>query len=249
VTLARDLSDRTIARLVDRHGLRELRGDAGGPYLPLPGQAPGAEGVCRVWEGDIVERVVYVGLGFPPADLDSHMVFAFTPADSLVPHFTLDSVQAGGMRAFHLDLIPRVDLGSQLRYLDHVFGPLTEPYMAGRAIAGLSEAELSPRQLALMSPWMLAYRANDDAFTAIEEFVNTYMDHWSELLDAGVPAAVVEGMDGPQIAERDGRNRAALFNPDVDPVWGKIEPLIGGEAGEHIRDLLRGAELRTGSVL
>jgi hypothetical protein len=248
VTLARDLADRTIARLVDRHGLREQEGDAGGPYLPLPGQVPGAEGTCRVWAGDAVERVVYVGLGFPPAELDSHMVFAFTPAESLVPHFTLDSVQASGMRAFHLDLVPRVDLGSQLNYLDHVFAPLTGPYEKGRTLPGLTEADLSPRQLALMSPWMLAYRADDAAFTAIEEFVHAYLDHWGELLDEGVAAATVEGMVSSEIAERDRRNRTALFNPDVDPVWAKIEPLIGAEAGEHIRELLRGAELRTGSV-
>ena len=68
----------------------------------------------------------------PPIQLDSHMMFAFTPSDSAVPHFTLDSVRAGDHHAFHLDLIPRLDLGAHLAYMDACFTPLTPTFDWGK---------------------------------------------------------------------------------------------------------------------
>ena len=58
----------------------------------------------------------------------------------------------GEQYAFHLDLIPRVDLGANLDYMNAVFNPLTGIFTEACAIEGLSPAEISPRQKALMSP-------------------------------------------------------------------------------------------------
>jgi len=242
VTLARDLSHSTVERIVDRFGLTEVTAADGGALLPLPGPMPGAGGECRVWHGDRVETMVYVGLAFPPANLDSHMLFAFTPGDSAVPHFTVDSVMSGPTFAFHLDLIPRADLGAHLAYMDAVYAPITDVFEAGRAIEGLSAAALSPRQLALMSPWMLAYRATEEAFSQIDSAVLAYFDHWTKLLDNGLPSDALEHIEESALRVRDRNNRAALFNPDVDPVWNQINPLIGDEASARIRALLRGEE-------
>lgn len=244
MTLAGDLSERTLARVLDRFPVREITGEDGGAYLPLPGPMPEAGGVCRVWEGDgDVQRIVYVGIAFPPAGLDSHMIFAFGRSTTAIPHFTLDSIAAPGMYAFHLDLIQRVDLGANLGYMDAVYGELTEHYRKAQELEGLSEAELSPRQYALMSPWMLASRADETSFTAIEDHVQTYFDRWAKLVENGLPPEADHGLDGDQLARRDQRNRDALFNPDVDPVWAQIEPIIGADASTRIREVLRGHDL------
>lgn len=237
MALARTLCEGTLERIVERFSLDEVTTD-GGPYLPLPAPMPGAGGECRIWTGEAIERMVYVGLAFPPAGLDSHMLFAFPPTGSPIPAFTLDSIDAADTHAFHLDLIPRADLGAELAYMDAVYGPLTESFEAGRATEGLSEAHLTPRQLALMSPWMLAYRATEAAFRQIETYVQAYLDHWAKLVENGLPDAVAGGLDAGRIAERDRRNRAALFNPEVDPVWNQIAPMIGEDAGARIRALL-----------
>lgn len=242
LTLARDLSHSTLQRIVERFDLTEQTGSDGGAFIPLPGPMPGAGGECRIWSGKEIERMVYVGLAVPPANLDSHMLFAFPPTDGPLPHFTLDSIAAGPGYAFHLDLIPRVDLGANLSYMDAVFGPLTETFDAGRAIEGLGAAHLSPRQLALMSPWMLAYRATEPAFRAIEGCVQSYLDHWTKLLENGLPATITDDLDPAGLATRDQRNRAALFNPEVDPVWNQIRPLIGDENVARIINLLMGKD-------
>lgn len=241
-SLPRALWDGTLNRIVERFGLEEVPGADGGPWLALQSQAPmyqGSVGGTRLFRGEPLFQVVTSNIVVPPIGLDSHMLFAFAPSASPVPHFTLDSVRAGDHYAFHLDLIPRVDLGARLAYMDHCFTPLTEAYERGEAMEGLSRAQLSPRQHAIMSPWMLAKRATREAFGGIDALVLDYLEHWFRLVDEGVPADALDGIDRAALTDRDRRNKAIIFNRDVDKVWDQITPLVGREAAERQIALLR----------
>ena len=197
-------------------------------------------GAHRVLAGGGV-TLVYVGMTVEAFGLDSHMVFAFTAPDSPVPHFTLDAVLAGPHYAFHLDLIPRLDPGASLAYLDHCFVPLSDAYEAAAGIDGLTPAHLSRRQWQLMSAWMLAHRADEAGFAAIGPTVAAYRDHWLGLVRDGVPEEALGGATAAALAERDRRNRAAVFNPDVDPVWAQVDRLLGADTSASIRASLRDA--------
>ncbi|WP_420638458.1 hypothetical protein [Candidatus Poriferisocius sp.] len=198
-------------------------------------------GTHRVLSRSKVATLVYVGMTVEAFGLDSHMCFAFAPPTSAVPHFTVDSVLAGPHYAFHLDMIPRVDAGANLAYIDHCYGPLTETHAATQEIPGLTPAHLSPRQWQLMSAWMLAHRADEDAFAAVFPAVAAYRDHWLGLVDHGVPDEVTGGATPDRLDERDARNRGAIFNPDVDPVWARVDQLIGPDASADIRHSLLNA--------
>lgn len=191
-----------------------------------------------MFTGKGIHRIVAVSITVPAIGLDSHMIFAFTPASSGVPHFTVDSVQAGEHMAFHLDLIPRLDLAVNLAYMDWAYGGLTETFTASTAIEGLTAAQITPRQRAVMSPWMIVNRATPEAFSHVEPLVLTYLNHWLGLLDAGTPDALGTATDGQILAQRDKANRAVIFDPDVDKVWNQIRGLIGHDAVEAIRALL-----------
>jgi hypothetical protein len=223
VTLAKDLCQGTVDAIVAHTGLVEAQTvDLVSPMQPTP------VGVMRTWTGGKgVAKAVYCGLAVEAIGLDSHMVFAFTDTDSLVPHFTLDSVFGQGSHAFHLDLIPRVELASNLAYIDRVYAPLTSTFEDVQSRAGLSAAAIGPRQRAMMSPWMCVNRATDEAFLGMGEVVETYRDHWFGLLDDGLPTDLAAPVD---LKSRDDRNRAALFSRDVDPVWSTIERLIGDQS-------------------
>ena len=239
------LFDTTLQRLVDTLGLEEQHGENGGAYLPLVSQLPmvqGEVGSVRLFTGDPLFRVVTCSLAVEPIQLDSHMLFAFTPGSSAVPHFTLDSVKAGEHFAFHLDLIPRLDLGSHLAYMDEVFGPLTPSYEEGVGIEGLSRAHLSPRQYAIMSPWMMANRASEPAFSSIEKTVEAYQRHWFSLLQNGVSQEAIDGVSPAELAARNLRNKRIIFDPEVDPVWERITGMIGAEAVAAQRALLIGED-------
>ena len=197
-------------------------------------------GAHRVLDGERAS-LVYVGMTVEAFGLDSHMVFAFSPPHSPVPHFTVDSVLAGPFYAFHLDLIPRVDPGAHLGYLRHCYEPLTEAHDGAARIEGLTPAHLSPLQWQLMSAWMLAHRADEASFAAIGPTVAAYRDHWVGLARGGVPEEALDGIGPAELAERDWRNRAAVFNPEVDPVWAQVDRLLGPETSASIRESLRTA--------
>ena len=241
----RALWEEILNRIVERFSLAEATADNGGPWLPLYSQAPmyeGRVGETRLFRGEPLFQVVTTSLVVPPIQLDSHMLFAFTPSAGAVPHFTLDSVRAGDHHAFHLDLIPRADLGACLEYMDHCFTPLTAAFERGEAMEGLSRAHLSPRQYAIMSPWMLAKRATVEAFSGIGGLVDDYLDHWFRLVEEGVPERALKGIGAGELIERDRRNKAIIFNRDVDRVWDQITPLVGRDAAETQIALLRAVD-------
>ncbi|MFD3807650.1 hypothetical protein ACFWSF_26065 [Streptomyces sp. NPDC058611] len=202
--------------------------------------APHPVGSVRYFRGDgqgAVDAVVTVSLVVPAFGLDSHMVFAFGAADGPLPHFTLDSVQAGGGYAFHLDLVQRVDLAVSPAYADLLYGPLTAPFARASEISGLTPAAISPRQRSLMSPWMLVHRADETALRAITPIAEEYLAHWLELARAFPADAAAEAKEG-DAALRDRRLRQALFSREIDPVWAQVDRLLGPAATDGLRGLL-----------
>ena len=243
-SLPQQLSDNTLDAIVSHFALQEVAGKAGGPYLPLFSQLPmvqGQVGAVRVFRAGTqspaaLTQVVTCSIVVPAMQLDSHMIFAFTDSQSAIPHFTLDSVKAGEHYSFHLDLIPRVDLAEHTAYMTAVFGPLTAIFEQAEAIKGLSPAHVSPTQRATMSPWMLVHRADEAAFSEFTPFVQQYLEYWQQLIANGVTSPV----SPERLQARDKANRAAIFSPQVDPVWHRIDGLIGEASGQQLRALLQG---------
>jgi hypothetical protein len=248
--MSADLCLGTVDAIVARLGLNEVLVDGDQPFRvlrsPMVPDAP--VGALRVFRREGVCDLLYVGLTVSMIGLDSHMLFAFTPPHSPVPHFTLDSVAGAAgpppapgtppgptVYAFHLDLIPKVDLGAHLGYLRHCFEPLTPLRAAAQQVAGLSPAHLSPTQYAVMSAWMLVHRADEAAFAEVPAHVAAYRDHWFDLVDNGVPDDVLDGLTAADLAARDTANRAIVFDPTVDPVWARVAQLIGHDESEVVR--------------
>ena len=232
MSLPLQLSLGTLDKIKNRFGLTEI----GSPKISLSSpMSPEPVGSLRLFSGDKVHKMVYIGLVVPPIGLDSHMIFAFTKPESHIPHFTLDSVMAGPYFAFHLDLIPRADLGANLKYMNAVFDNLTPIFEEAKKIEGLTAAQLGPKRYALMSPWMLAYRASESAFEQIQTPVNGYLDHWFNLVENGISDEAIPSGD---FAARDQLNRDAIFNPEVDKVWAQVSRLVGEEMSNTLRGVL-----------
>jgi hypothetical protein len=246
MSLSGELCLGTVQAIVDKLGLEEQPGGSTPERLvlhsPMVPDAP--VGCMRLWRRAGVADLAYVALTVPMVQLDSHMLFAFTSPESPVPHFTLDSIAGAPGEdgdptfAFHLDLIPKADLGAHLGYLRHCFEPLSPIREEAGANPGLTAAHLSPTQYAVMSAWMLVHRATEDAFRGIGDTVAAYRDHWFGLVADGIPAEVLDGLTPAQIAARDVANRAIVFNPSVDPVWARVTQLVGEEQSEAVRSTL-----------
>lgn len=242
MTPAAQLSFSTLEKIQQRFRLTET----GSPFLTLNNRmSPTPVGAMRLFSGPLISKLVYIGLSVPAIRLDSHMLFAFTAADSAVPHFILDTVGPGAGYAFHLDLIPRVDLAVNPAYLSTVYQPLSTELERVRRIQGLSAAPLAPRQHALMSPWTMVYRATETAFAQISETVDCYLNHWISLMELGVTAGITLGGDAASLAERDRLYRTALFNPEVDPVWLQMEQLTNAETAARMQQVLTSQTVET----
>ena len=253
-TQAHKLSMRALDILLKRFPELRERTDASGVYELMLDSEGKPCGKVRLFEGERIARLVYICIdhtmvarhvpGNPLGRVDSHMIFAFTPANSAVPHFTLDSIfshvppMPEPVLAYHLDMIPRVDLGAHLAYMDRVYGgEVNDAYAKTRATPGFVTPSLTPRQLALMSPWMLAHRATPEAFAQIP--LEIYLERFCDLVETGIPSSCVTAHAREGLAERDSLNRSILFNPEVDPVWSQVERVIGAETGVRLRALLR----------
>jgi hypothetical protein len=233
------LSDRTMAALAGVDELVTVR-----EKVLTGAMSPAPAGTLTVLRGERIAKVVRIGLTVDRIGMDSHMIFAFTGADSAVPHFTLDSVQAGGYLAYHIDLVPRADLGAHLEYVNAVFQPLTPVFEEVRERFGPSTAAIGPRQHAMMSPWMLVNRADEEHFAAMDGYLDRYFEHWRDLLAKGVPDDVRATLADTDLAARDARNRAALFSPEVDPVWANVARPLGDDQAEELRAELLTNDLR-----
>ena len=233
-TLSETISMHVLKRLQKEVGLEEIfaEGTKDKPYLsvvPPAGPFAGTE-TCqlRVIRGKAksgVSKVVYNRLYLPQMGMDAHMVFAFTDKNSPVPHFTLDAVRHPGkdtQHAFHLDLIPRLDLGSDIEYLDESYGPLTkvrEEFVKANE-KGLFEAALTLRQYAVMSPWMLANQASDATFKALTPVADAFISQWLALLKKGYSKDLQARLDKIDHTVRDRRHRQRSFQPRRGPRMG-----------------------------
>ena len=258
-TLAGKISRQTLDRIVGHFGLEEVHGEDAGPFLPLVSPAFGntSVGAFRLWHGgDRLQKVVYTGITVDPIGIDSHMIFAFTKRDSIVPTFTLDSVytrmppgadpnfsDGGDMYAFHLDLVPRCDLGVNKVYLSRVYDALTEIQAGVLAADGVFPAQLSPTQRAIMSPWMLAQRTTARAYSeSVFPAAEAYTSHWLALVDHGLED-ISSDIRGEAGASRDAANRELIFNRDIDPVWNKIDQMLGPEVSDLMISVLRNQQV------
>ena len=205
---------------------------AGGGALPLG--ADGQLGAFRLWTGERVRRLVHVGVTTPDG-MDAHMLVAQTPAGSAVPHLGVDVMRFPDGYAEFVDLIPRLDLVAHREYVERVYGDLDPHYEKFAADPAARVVPMPPSMLAYYSPWML-HHMGLPALDSIAKSVGTYVERFIELARdglAGVPVPAPE-----ELAARDRLHRGVLFDPDFDPVWRQVEPLLGAPAVTTIRETL-----------
>jgi hypothetical protein len=155
--------------------------------------------------------------------LESHSVAVFTAPESPVPHFVLDSVRVGSKVTFHVDLLPKRDLGIALAYLDRCFAPLNDVRAELDADPRFVQGSAPLRQRALSSPWLAQYEVEPELLGTAMGFIERYFRHWSSLLrsDAGELASA------PDVAARDRQHRKLFFSREVDPAWSMLDRALG----------------------
>lgn len=213
---------RVVSRVIEQLGRLDIAPDS--PKWETLRGGQGNVGELRTYRGRRgVQHVVCAHLNPPAPPMDSHMAVVFTDPGSPVPHLVVDAVAFGERASFHVDLLPKVDLGVSPAYLAHCFAPL-DGLVARMAEDGrLTPGTVPLGQQALLTPWSATYQVAPADLPVAMEYTQAYFDHWSSLLTGAWPAAATDEVD-PQIAAgRSAKLRASLFSRAVDPVWGMLD--------------------------
>ncbi|HAM24342.1 MAG TPA: hypothetical protein DHW34_00500 [Actinobacteria bacterium] len=244
----REVVRSVLARVIAETGVTEVLAEDGSPALPLTGAGGPLEGVSigafHEYTRDDGLRLVYSELSVDAFGMDTHQLYAFTPAGSAVPHLFVDSAispNTDGTFHFGLDLAPRVDLGSHLDYSEAVYGPLTTPRSEALSQPGVEPVpSLGPLQWSIRSPWMVAAITDPAALRSLTGITDLYVTQWLALLANGLGSEVENTITDEPVELRDRRNREAMFSPRTNPVWGLLDKLVGAEAAQAMKDLLVG---------
>jgi hypothetical protein len=214
------LVQRTHGRLVDEVAFHRV--DSGS-----------ACGGLRVYEG--AARVIDSRLTLDDVGIDSVMVHAFAPSTTTSPHLLSDlACMPDGRWHFHVDLLPRVDLMTHPDYLDGVYPPLEQHFLAATGLPG-SEPMAVPRRLrALGSAWLVGVVAAASDEPVLTDTHDHYAQRFLDLLDDPP-----EPVDPDQQIARDRAHRRSLFDEATDPVWDVLNGIIGKVSVDGILEAIR----------
>ena len=210
-----------VARIVDAVDL----GEVGSPYVSLRADessiAAGAGppprlGAVRVWvnsHADGFEKLVHLHVF--SARMTSHALFAFTAADSAVPHFSLgiSATDGSAVAGFHVDLVSKVPhAAAPAEFAEAVYGPLAETRASVVAkLGGAGAVELSPVQREVMSRALIALRAAEGSAAPLAvSAVHVYLNHWLHLHRHR--ASLAPGCAPAELHRQDAMMRALLFS-------------------------------------
>ena len=210
-----------VARIVDAFDLAEV----GSPYVSLRADessiAAGAGppprlGAVRVWvnsHADGFEKLVHLHVF--SARMTSHALFAFTAADSAVPHFSLgiSATDGSAVAGFHVDLVSKVPhAAAPAEFAEAVYGPLAETRASVVAkLGGAGAVELSPVQREVMSRALIALRAAEGSAAPLAvSAVHVYLNHWLHLHRHR--ASLAPGCAPAELHRQDAMMRALLFS-------------------------------------
>ena len=197
-------------------------------------------GLLKVYRGKApVEYIITSSLYIEEMGMESYMLMAFAEPGSALPHFAFDAMTNSERGAFHVDYIPRLDLGIYPQYSKQVFEPLNEALDTLKANPDFSPGDGGRLLLSMLSPWTGLFQATPDKLAGGSTLIDHYLQHWFSLINTGVSTTV----SSKALADRDQQHRLALYNEENDMLWGLLKNLIGEKDRDLILSLLRG-ELR-----
>ena len=235
------LFEQVFKRFKQQLAVTELTADKGHCFQAFTHTETGKPaGMLKVYRGKApVEYIITSSLYVEEMGMESYMLMAFVDPGSAIPHFAFDAMTNSERGAFHVDFIPRLDLGTHPQYSKQVFEPLNDALDTLKADPDFSPGDGGRLLLSMLSPWTGLFQTTPDKLAGGAMLVDRYLQHWFTLIDQGVSTTV----DSEALANRDRLHRLALYNEENDMLWGLLKNLIGEKDRDLILSLLRG-ELR-----
>lgn len=234
----------TYAEIVERIAAAEgLRAVLVEPLLDSDSRAPIGE--VATLEGMNVDKAVGMDLRLDDGrrPLWKRVFHVFSRTSSLIPHLALEwsgSDDAPSEITVLVDLLPRIDLAVNLDYVDEVYGPLTAARDSLLEAADFAVEAVPPRRAIALSPWRISGTFPAEQLTEVAPVVERYTERWLSINSGGVGASVDPlARDQARLIQHDRFHRNALFDPDSDPFWERVDRALGLDGAAALRLTLR----------
>jgi hypothetical protein len=211
----------------------ELRPDASvkdfQPYHGLPGT--GATGSQFTFSGPEIDWFVHSWIGNPQYGFCNIHITVWLGPQINIPHFGLAIATVPDV-FFYMDYIPRVDLMTDLAYLDHYYEPVNERYLEIRKrpdLAYFTSKSLYVRQA--LSETAICYTCppSDERLAFVRSLAHEMLDRWLKWVDEGTP---VPASERAALAARDLAIRRNIAERDPANVVG--DRLFGKEMTDRL---------------
>lgn len=207
-------------------------------YRDIATSADGAEGSLRTYSGPEVDWFVHSYIGSPESSFTNmHITISLGP-QYLVPNFGFALGTIPDL-FLYMDYIPRVDLLSNIEYVDKYYSDVNEEYLdlqADERFRPFISRDLYTR--VAMTPTAVGYNADIDDATIdkIEKIAHERLDRWLVWVDEAEPVPVEQRAEiaardeavRRNICLRDPANRLAEKMFGVDNANEMVASLWGG---------------------
>jgi len=206
-----------------------------------------------------VLKIIRLRLNFAPVGMEANAVHVITKPDSVIPHAVIEAIfhdpkvetpfrpahDGPPQIGFFMNSVNRVDLGVNLKYMQHIYAAYEESLKAILEDEAIRVAPLPRIQLAAMSPWAAPITCPWEKFDQGKALADLYMNTTLDLIDNGMPEGVVSDEEKARSAYRDKLNRPTYLDREVDHIWGTMEKMIGPEDTEKLMGVLTSQDVET----
>jgi hypothetical protein len=199
------------------------------PYHGLPGT--GATGSQFTFSGPEIDWFVHSWIGNPQHGFCNIHITVWLGPHIRAPHFGLAIATVPDM-FFYMDYIPRVDLMTDLAYLDRYYEPLNERYLEIRKrpeLAYFTSKSLYVRQALSETAVCYTCPPSDERIAFVRSLAHEMLDRWLKWVDDAEPVPVEERA---ALAARDLAIRRNIAERDPANIVG--ERLFGKELTDRL---------------
>lgn len=198
-------------------------------YQGLPGT--GAQGSQSTFSGPEIDWFVHSWIGNPQYGFCNVHITLWLGPQINAPHFGLAVATVPDL-FFYMDYIPRVDLMTDLAYLDRYYEPMNDPHLEFRKrpeMAYFTSKSLYVRQALSETAYCYTAKVEDANLSTVENLAHTMLDRWLKWVDEAEP---VPAEARPALAARDLAIRRNIAERDPANVVG--ERLFGKEFTDRL---------------
>jgi hypothetical protein len=171
-------------------------------------------GSLQTFVGTHVDWLIYSSIDAPGRSFSTMRLTTWLDSQIQVPHLAFEFGLFSSQLLFYIDYIPRIDLWSDLEYVEQYYKPVEPTYLQLRENANLTvfvSKGLYVRQVQSPVPLCFTCPPTDESLALLQTITHEMCDRWLNWIEQASP---VPAEKQAALAERDQRIRRIIAEHD-----------------------------------